>query len=44
MVKDIVNQNENEKMMIEEDLNASESMKVDLVFQREELETFIEKL
>lgn len=30
--------------MIEEDLTVSESMKIDLVYQREELENFIEKM
>lgn len=32
MLIDVKNQNENEKMMIEEDLTVSESMKMELVF------------
>ena len=44
MLIDVKNQNENEKMMIEEDLTVSEQTKMELVFQREELENFIEKI
>ena len=36
-------QNENEKMMIKEDLEGSNQNKVGLIYQREEIEQYIEK-
>eukprot|EP00347_Sterkiella_histriomuscorum_P009867 403339570 len=44
MLLQVKNQNENERMMIQEDLMVSESIKIDQVFQREELEGYLEKL
>ena len=35
--------NDNEKSMIEEDLSGSNQAKVDLIYQREEIEQYIEK-
>ena len=37
-------QNENEKQMIEEDVSASNQTKYGLIYQREEIEQYIEKL
>jgi hypothetical protein len=37
-------QNENEKQMIEEDVSASNQTKYGLIYQREEIEQYMEKL
>ncbi|CDW75874.1 UNKNOWN [Stylonychia lemnae] len=44
MLIEVKSQNENERMMIQEDLTVSESNKMELVFQREELEGYMEKI
>lgn len=44
MIEEVKSQNDNEKMMIEEDLAVSEGNKIEQIFQREELEHVVEKL
>jgi hypothetical protein len=43
IIQNVRQQNEDEKTMIEEDLVASNRSKMELIYQREEIEQYIEK-